>query len=433
MMRTYEEVIRQIENTHRFGNLPGVEVMEHVLKQLASINGKLPFVHIAGTNGKGSVCAFMTEIFRRSGLKAGAFISPHVVVFEERISVNGQMISREDVARLGNKLLDTDFGVNLTMFDYCLAMALMYFTEQDCDIVVIETGLGGRLDSTNAIGLPLATVITKIGYDHVAILGDKLEDIAREKAGIIKTGSHVFSEQQEEEAEAVIRDAADKCQVQLTFVTKEEIEAASKYNLRLLGVHQWENAALAKLAAEYVLEKFINAAVTDGNKLKKNEPAAEPSSGTSEVMTVNISKLNESEIITALRETVWQGRMEILSQKPFFMVDGAHNGHGVLALRDSLKTLYPCEKFHMIMAVMADKDYKAMVEEILPYAEDFVAVNMDNSRALQAKDLAEFINSRGVKADCVDSVEEALKTLRADTKNLAFGSLYFIGEIKERY
>lgn len=410
-MRTYEEVIRQIENTHRFGNLPGVEVMEHVLKQLAGINGKLPFVHIAGTNGKGSVCAFMTEIFRKSGLKAGAFISPHVVVFEERISVNGQMISREDVARLGNKLLDTDFGVNLTMFDYCLAMALMYFTEQDCDIMVIETGLGGRLDSTNAIGLPLATVITKIGYDHVAILGDKLEDIAREKAGIIKTGSHVFSEQQEEEAEAVIRDAADKCQVQLTFVTKEEIEAASKYNLSLLGVHQWENAAVAKLAAEYVLEKFINAAVTDGNKLKKNEP----------------------EIISALRETVWQGRMEILSQKPFFMVDGAHNGHGVLALRDSLKTLYPCEKFHMIMAVMADKDYKAMVEELLPYAEDFVAVNMDNSRALQAKELAEFINSRGVKADCVDSVEEALKTLRADTKNLAFGSLYFIGEIKGRY
>ena len=385
--------------------------MEHVLKQLAGINGKLPFVHIAGTNGKGSVCAFMTEIFRKSGLKAGAFISPHVVVFEERISVNGQMISREDVARLGNKLLDTDFGVNLTMFDYCLAMALMYFTEQDCDIMVIETGLGGRLDSTNAIGLPLATVITKIGYDHVAILGDKLEDIAREKAGIIKTGSHVFSEQQEEEAEAVIRDAADKCQVQLTFVTKEEIEAASKYNLSLLGVHQWENAAVAKLAAEYVLEKFINAAVTDGNKLKKNEP----------------------EIISALRETVWQGRMEILSQKPFFMVDGAHNGHGVLALRDSLKTLYPCEKFHMIMAVMTDKDYKAMVEELLPYAEDFVAVNMDNSRALQAKDLAEFINSRGVKADCVDSVEEALKTLRADTKNLAFGSLYFIGEIKGRY
>lgn len=410
-MRTYEEVIRQIENTHRFGNLPGVEVMEHVLKQLTGINGKLPFVHIAGTNGKGSVCAFMTEIFRKSGLKAGAFISPHVVFFEERISVNGQMISREDVARLGNKLLDTDFGVNLTMFDYCLAMALMYFTEQGCDIMVIETGLGGRLDSTNAIGLPLATVITKIGYDHVAILGDKLEDIAREKAGIIKTGSHVFSEQQEEEAEAVIRDAADKCQVQLTFVTKEEIEAASKYNLSLLGVHQWENAAVAKLAAEYVLEKFINAAVTDGNKLKKNEP----------------------EIISALRETVWQGRMEILSQKPFFMVDGAHNGHGVLALRDSLKTLYPCEKFHMIMAVMADKDYKAMVEELLPYAEDFVAVNMDNSRALQAKDLAEFINSRGVKADCVDSVEEALKTLRADTKNLAFGSLYFIGEIKGRY
>lgn len=432
-MRTYEEVIRQIENTHRFGNLPGVEVMEHVLKQLAGINGKLPFVHVAGTNGKGSVCAFMTQIFKESGLKVGTFISPHVVVFEERITVNGQMISREDVARLGNKLLDTDFGVNLTMFDYCLAMALMYFTEQDCNIVVIETGLGGRLDSTNAIGLPIATVITKIGYDHVAILGDKLADIAREKAGIIKTGSHVFSEMQEEEAETVIRDAADKCHVELTFVTKEEIEEASKYNLRLLGVHQWENAATAKLAAEYVLEQFLSKVTTDGNKQKNNESAAEQSSETLDTMGINVTRLSESEIISALRETTWQGRMEILSQNPFFMVDGAHNGHGVLALRDSLKTLYPCEKFHMIMAVMADKDYKAMVEELLPYAKDFVAVNIDNSRALQAKDLADFINSRGVKADCVDSVEEALKTLKADTKNLAFGSLYFIGEIKERY
>ncbi len=424
MMRTYEEVIRQIENTHRFGNLPGVEVMGHVLKQLASINGKLPFVHVAGTNGKGSVCAFMTQIFKESGLRVGTFISPHVVVFEERISVNGQMISRDDVARLGNRMLDTDFGVNLTMFDYCLAMALMYFTEQNCDIAVIETGLGGRLDSTNAIGLPLATVITKIGYDHVAILGDNLADIAGEKAGIIKSGSRVFSEIQESEAAAVIRQAADKCHVELTFVTKEEIEKASKYNLRLLGVHQWENAAVAKLAAEYVLEQ---------KKSDKDKKTAAPDSGTLDAGAMNISRLSESEIISALRETTWQGRMEILSQNPFFMVDGAHNGHGVLALRDSLKTLYPCEKFHMIMAVMADKDYKAMVEELLPYARDFVAVNMDNSRALQAKDLADFINSKGVRAACVDSVDEALKTLRTDTRNLAFGSLYFIGEIKERY
>lgn len=432
-MRTYEEVIRQIENTHRFGNLPGVEVMEHVLKQLAGINGKLPFVHVAGTNGKGSVCAFMTQIFKESGLRVGTFISPHVVFFEERIAVNGQMISRDDVTRLGNKLLDTDFGVNLTMFDYCLAMALMYFTEQDCDIVVIETGLGGRLDSTNAIGIPLATVITKIGYDHVAILGNNLTDIAGEKADIIKPKSRVFSEIQEEEAAAVIMQAADKCQDKLTFVTKEEIEAASRYKLKLLGVHQWENAAVAKLAAEYVLEQFLSTAATDENKMRKNGQTAEADSGTLDVSGMNISRLSEKEIISALRETTWQGRMEILSQNPFFMVDGAHNGHGVSALRDSLKTLYPCEKFHMIMAVMADKDYKAMVEELLPYARDFVAVNMDNSRALQAKNLADFINGRGVRAACVDSVDEALKTLRTDTKNLAFGSLYFIGEIKERY
>lgn len=402
MMMTYEEVIYQIENAHRFGNLLGVEVTEHVLKQLNQINGKLPFVHVAGTNGKGSVCAFITQALKDNGLKVGTFISPHVVVFEERIAINGQMISREDVTRIGSILLDTDFGVTLTMFDYCLAMALIYFAEQNCDIAVIETGLGGKLDSTNAIGVPIATVITKIGYDHVAILGDNLEDIAREKAGIIKNGSRLFVETQETEAEKIIKETAGECGVEAVFVTKQQIEEMSKLQLKLLGVHQWENAAVAKLASEHVLAKLgVN---YDEEKIKKS-----------------------------LQETLWPGRMEVLSEEPFFMVDGAHNGHGVSALRKSLETLYPSEKFHMIMAVMADKDYKEMVRELLPLAKDFVTVTADSNRALQAKDLAEFINENGVVANCVESVNEALETLSTDIKNLAFGSLYFIGEIKEKY
>lgn len=402
MMMTYEEVIYQIENAHRFGNLPGVEVTEHVLKQLNQINGKLPFVHVAGTNGKGSVCAFITQALKDNGLKVGTFISPHVVVFEERIEINGQMISREDVTRIGSILLDTDFGVTLTMFDYCLAMALIYFAEQNCDIAVIETGLGGKLDSTNAIGVPIATVITKIGYDHVAILGDNLEDIAREKAGIIKNGSRLFVETQETEAEKIIKETAGECGVEAVFVTKQQIEEMSKLQLKLLGVHQWENAAVAKLASEHVLAKLgVN---YDEEKIKKS-----------------------------LQKTLWPGRMEVLSEEPFFMVDGAHNGHGVSALRKSLETLYPSEKFHMIMAVMADKDYKEMVRELLPLAKDFVTVTADSNRALQAKDLAEFINENGVVANCVESVNEALETLSTDIKNLAFGSLYFIGEIKEKY
>ena len=375
---------------------------EHVLKQLNQINGKLPFVHVAGTNGKGSVCAFITQALKDNGLKVGTFISPHVVVFEERIEINGQMISREDVTRIGSILLDTDFGVTLTMFDYCLAMALIYFAEQNCDIAVIETGLGGKLDSTNAIGVPIATVITKIGYDHVAILGDNLEDIAREKAGIIKNGSRLFVETQETEAEKIIKETAGECGVEAVFVTKQQIEEMSKLQLKLLGVHQWENAAVAKLASEHVLAKLgVN---YDEEKIKKS-----------------------------LQDTLWPGRMEVLSEEPFFMVDGAHNGHGVSALRKSLETLYPSEKFHMIMAVMADKDYKEMVRELLPLAKDFVTVTADSNRALQAKDLAEFINENGVVANCVESVNEALETLSTDIKNLAFGSLYFIGEIKEKY
>lgn len=209
-------------------------------------------------------------------------------------------------------------------------------------------------------------------------------------------------ETQEKEAEKIIKETAGECGVEAVFVTKQQIEEMSKLQLKLLGVHQWENAAVAKLASEHVLTKLgVN---YDEEKIKKS-----------------------------LQDTLWPGRMEVLSEKPFFMVDGAHNGHGVSALRKSLEILYPSEKFHMIMAVMADKDYKDMVRELLPLAKDFVTVTADSNRALQAKELAEFINENGVVASCVESVNEALETLSTDIKNLAFGSLYFIGEIKEKY
>lgn len=402
MMRTYEEVIYQIENTHRFGNLPGVEVTKRILEQLDRLKGKLPFVHVAGTNGKGSVCTFMSEVLKASGLKVGTFISPHVVLFEERIAINGEMISREDVTRIGNILLDMDFGVTLTMFDYCLAMALIYFDEKCCDIAIIETGLGGKLDSTNALGVPIATVITKIGYDHVAILGNDLKSIANEKAGIIKPGSSLFMETQEPEAYDVIVGRAKESGVSYDIPTTEDIAYMSRLKLRLLGVHQWENAAVAKMASVHVLNKLDIA-------------------------------YEDTVIDRALEATVWPGRMEIINEAPFFMVDGAHNGHGVQALRRSLEEYYPGEKFHMIMAVMADKDYPKMVDELLPYAEEFVTVTPESNRALQAKELADFIRSKGVKAQSVGTVEEAIETLSYDAKNLAFGSLYFIGEIKEKY
>lgn len=433
---SYEEVIHEIENKRRFGNLTGVEIAAKMLEQLSHPERGMNIIHVAGTNGKGSVSAFLCSILQRAGLKTGMFTSPHLVDFRERIRINGEMISKEDTHRLGRMLLETEFSVFPTMFDYCLLMAVLYFKEQQCDVVIMETGLGGRLDSTNALGVPKVSVITKIGYDHMAILGDTLDKIATEKAGIIKKGSFLVMESQEKEAEEVLLHARKEAGVEEFIMlqkdeilaegirndiiteneacnanTQETIQSFSygryqKLQMQMLGVHQYENAAAALLAAEYFLADYWN-------------------------LPTNHEKI-EVAIREGIRHTCWKGRMEILSKNPFFLVDGAHNSNGVNALKESLMHLYPEEKFHFIMGVMADKDYEEMIEVLLPLALDFKAVTVESSRALQADALAECIREKGVPAVCCESLEEALPDFAcpSEEKTIAFGSLYFIGDIE---
>lgn len=426
---SYEEVIDTIENKRRFGNLTGVEISREMLKQLGNPQKDIPFLHIAGTNGKGSVSAFLCSILKEAGLKTGMFTSPHLVDFRERIQINGEMISKEDCARIGNFLLEQDFGVYPTMFDYCMLMAVLYFKEQHCDVMVMETGLGGRLDSTNALGVPKVAVITKIGYDHTNLLGNTLSEIASEKAGIIKKGTTVVIESQEPEAKEVLEKAAmtadkaiwvDTGKIQKEGMTTKgqtfsyatgnsnHIECPVKnckyyehISMHILGVHQYENAVAAMLAADAFLSKN--------------------------------QKRDMSCLRAGIEKARWMGRMEILSEKPFLLVDGAHNGHGVNALRDSLMALFPGEKFHFIMAVMADKDYENMVEELLPLAIDFRTITADSARALQADALADCIQKKGIPAKNYPSVEACFSEAYSDThKMIAFGSLYFIGELEEK-
>ena len=302
----YTQVLNKIENTRRFGNEPGVVVTAQVIKVLRE-KGKqkriIPYIHVAGTNGKGSVCAFFSSILKKEHMRAGTFVSPHLVDFEERITVDGRMIPKEDVTRLGNYLLDMDFGIGLTMFDYCLAMALLYFEEQQCDYMVIETGLGGRLDSTNAIGTPECAVITKIGYDHMAILGSDIADIAAEKAGIIKENGTVVVEQQDKRAMQVIEQEAQKKHARIITVEQSDIARCSGYALRLCGTFQWENAAAAELAARYVLGKHYSGPEYE-IQYDKTGPKSEK------------TNLNDR-IKSALVEAVWPGRMEIVSRSRF--------------------------------------------------------------------------------------------------------------------
>lgn len=416
---SYEEVIYEIESKRRFGNLSGREITECMLDRLSNPQQGLNWIHIAGTNGKGSVSAFLCSILQEAGLKVGMFTSPHLVDFRERIRINGEMISREDAGRLGSVLLGQEFDVHPTMFDYCLMMAVLYFQERDCDVAIMETGLGGRLDSTNALGIPAVSVITKIGYDHMAVLGDTLEKIAAEKAGIMKKGTKLIIESQKKEVEEVFRKAAEEHEIEYCeIINPDEILEEGYFEgmqffsfrdykglkMRMLGVHQYENAAAAILAAEAFM---------------KNSGEEKP-------------VLKKSWIHDGIFQTVWEGRMQLISKEPFLMVDGAHNTNGVEALKESLMYLFPDEKFHFIMGVMADKDYEKMIEELIPLALDFTTVTVENERAVQAESLAECIRKKGVHSDSSD-LSECLKNI-TDGKNrgktVAFGSLYFVGEIE---
>lgn len=418
---TYEEVLDQIEHQRRFGNRPGAEVSALMLEKLGRPQQNMSVIHIAGTNGKGSVSAFLCSILKEAGIRTGMFTSPHLVDFRERICVDGQMISREEVTKLGNMLLEEDFGTVPTMFDYCLAMALLYYRDRQCQAAVIETGLGGRLDSTNAIGVPEVTVVTKIGYDHMAVLGDTLDKIAAEKAGIIKNGTKLVLESQEKDAMDVLLETAEKEAVteikiaDMHDVTECRYENGRQYfsyqkyknlEMAMLGVHQYENAAAAILAAEIFLK---DRGISD-------EKA-------------------EYYIREGIKKTRWAGRMEILSREPFFMVDGAHNGNGVAALAESLRTLFPGEKFHFVMGVMADKNYEEMIEELLPLALDFKTVTVESERALAAQELSEKIRAKGIcDAGLLHSFDELMPgRLDVAHKTIAFGSLYFVGEIEKYF
>lgn len=413
---TYEEVLDKIENQRRFGHLPGVQVSAKMLDRLGNPQRDIPLIHVAGTNGKGSVSAFLCAIFREAGLRTGMFTSPHLIDFEERIQVDGKLITKEDVVRLGNVLLSEEYEVTPTMFDYCLGMAMLYFKEQNCDVVLLETGLGGRLDSTNAVGVPAVSVITKIGYDHVEILGNTLAEIAAEKAGIIKKDTCLVAESQEQEALDVILRAAEEVQVKSCQVVKTseitdraygEKEQKFSYHgyenirMQMLGSHQYENAAAAILAAEAFFQE-------------RGLP------------------YSRETVRKGIENAKWQGRMEVLSEKPYFLVDGAHNSNGVNALAKSLVQMFPGEKFHFIMGVMADKDYEKMVEALLPLALDFKTVTLEGKRALQAETLAECIRGKGIAASCLSHISEAVlpEKLSEEQRTVAFGSLYFVGEIE---
>ena len=402
MHEEYNTIVKKIESLKRFGNRSGRQVTEHLLPKLGDPDRGMKIIHIAGTNGKGSVAMYIAAALEANGYKTGLFTSPHLITIRERIQVNRQLISEEDFTRLAGHVLSIEMPDEYapTFFDICLAIALLYFREQDCDYVVLETGLGGRLDSTRGISeIPTVGVITAIGLDHTAILGDTLEQIAAEKAGIIRKGMPLVVAHNPASVRKVIEDKAD---IYLDVDDyegdrKSLISAAKNRKLTppLAGDFQYDNeaAALAALAL----------------------------CGT---------KLSRKKILEGISTVKWPARIQKLRDHPLFIVDGSHNPQGVRALADTLKKTYPRKKFVFLMAAMADKDVSHMISETRALADSYICVKASTPRSLDAARLADLVRSEGARAYACDSLSEALSMVTNLHKPVvAFGSLYLAGEI----
>lgn len=409
---TYEELVEKISASRRFGRAPGVVCSAAVMELLGDPQKELSFVHIAGTNGKGSVSAFLREICVKAGVRVGMFTSPHLQEFTERIQIGHAQIPREKVLEFGRMVMEVNHRlmasreINLTMFDYCFAIALLYYKEQDVDLVILETGMGGRLDSTNIIAPPLVSAITGIGLEHTQYLGETIEAIASEKAGILKRGSRAVLMDQESSALAVLSQCCQELNIPFRISGSVDVNGQYKhaqYEIGMQGVYQRKNAAAAIEAAQLLAEE-------------------------------GWTQITQKSIAEGIRDARWQGRMEIVNEHPWVLLDGAHNVHGVTALAESLRELGGDKTYTFFMGVMADKDYETMVDLILPLAKHIYALAPDSARALPAETLCALIRDRGCGADvCADEQQmvEMIRSQPRDEKCVVFGSLYLIGEIRQ--
>ncbi len=410
---SYEQMVEQISTARRFGRAPGVVCSAAVMELLGHPESGLSFVHIAGTNGKGSVAAFLREICEKAGLRTGLFTSPHLQKFTERIQIGHTQIPREKVLQLGRVVMEANHrlmasrGINLTMFDYCLAVALLYMKEQKVDLVILETGMGGRLDSTNMISAPAVSVITGIGLEHTEYLGDTIEAIAAEKAGILKRGTQAVLMDQDAPALDVLKSRCSELSVPYQVsgsIGSDGCYQGVRYEIGMQGVYQKKNAAAAIEAARLLAQK-------------------------------GFPQITQEAIREGIRDARWQGRMEVVSRRPWVLLDGAHNVHGVTALAESLRELSDGAHYTFFMGVMADKDYEAMVELILPLAKHIYTLTPDSTRALPAEKLCAFIRARGGSADTCAGTAQLVKLVQAqpeDEKIVIFGSLYLIGEVRQQ-
>ena len=414
---TYQEALAYIHAVHWQGHKPGLARTRALLAALGDPHKQLRFVHVAGTNGKGSTAAMLDSCLRCAGYKVGLFTSPYIIRFNERVQVNGAPIPDGDLVRLVEQVRPAAAMADVpTEFELITALGMLYFAQQHCDIVVLEVGLGGALDSTNVIDPPECAVITALGMDHVKELGPTLADIAAAKAGIVKPGSPVVSYGGAPEADRVIAAAAAAQNAPLT------VADFSKLTLRAAGLdgQTFDYDGLAELTLPLLAGyQPRNAAVAiEALRALRGRGWQVP----------------DSAIRQGLAQVRWPGRFELLRREPPFLLDGSHNAHGMRATVESLRARFPGEKFVFLVSIMADKDVDEMLRLLLPLAKGFVTVTAPSPRAIPAAELAARIEALGGRAEPADTIPAAVArtdALAAGGPAAALGTLYFSGEVRE--
>jgi dihydrofolate synthase/folylpolyglutamate synthase len=394
---TYSKAIQFLYGLNLFGANFGLETTRRLAALAGDPQEKLRFIHVAGTNGKGSTCAMLESIYRAAGLRVGLFTSPHLVSFRERIQINRQLIPESDVARLVEELRAANKENNATLFEFATVMSLKFFAEQKCDLVIWETGLGGRLDATNIV-TPLVSVITNISFDHQQWLGDTLEKIAAEKAGIIKAGIPVVTATDSPEALGVIERVAREKNAPLTRIQNSELKIQNP----LLGEHQKLNAALA-LATVEILQSQI--------------------------------PVSEKQIKTGLQNVNWPGRLQLIEKlnDQKILLDGAHNVAGAEVLRDTIQKNFPATKRTLILGILQDKNWREICEILAPLAQKIFLVSVSSQRTANPNELADVCRAKNPAAEIFaeKSLANALKKTSNEKFIIITGSLYLIGEALE--
>lgn len=423
----YKEALNYINDKDKFGSRLGLDIMGKLLELLGNPHLDINYIHVAGTNGKGSTSAYLATILKETGYRVGLFISPYLERFNERISVNGKDISDNRLGEITSIIKDKieimlDEGYeHPTTFEIVTAIAFIYFKEKELDYVILEVGLGGREDSTNIIEDSIVSVITTIDYDHIDILGDTLAKIAYEKAGIIKENGLVISYPQQEEANQVIKKVCLEKSAELVEYSMENIQIKDVGEFGGIFDFQYKNSIYENLKITLIgKHQIYNASLA--------------------LMTILILKdrglidIEEKHIRNGLQKTEWKGRLEILKRNPTFLIDGAHNLQGAQTLVDSLKK-FKYDRLILGIGILKDKDVEHIAETIIPLVDDIVITEVDIPRKMEAESLKKIFKKYNkniyIKKNISEAIDKTYQLAKKDDLIVFGGSLYLIGDVRK--